>query len=305
MTTNPHKNTASSPVERHFGPVWFLPGGNRGKYPSCHSIYINGPGILIDPASDRQRLAALRDDHGVRAIWLSHAHEDHLVHLDLFPEVPLYVAQADAGPLAGTEALLDAYGVDDQLRPAWRDFLSEVLHYQPRPQAGFLSPGCTMDAGGVSIEIIASPGHTPGHLAFFFPEQQLLFAGDYDLTPFGPWYGDVAASIEATRDSVALLRTYAAPVVLTGHETGVFERPADRTWDAYLAVIETREAKLLAFLAEPRTLQEIVGAAIVYGRPRKPAAFFNYGEQSTMAKHLERLIRYGRVIRQGRRFVRV
>ena len=38
-------------AEKHFGPIWFIPGENKGKYPFCHSIYIEGPGILIDPAS--------------------------------------------------------------------------------------------------------------------------------------------------------------------------------------------------------------------------------------------------------------
>jgi len=41
---------------RCFGPIRFIPGENRGKYPFCHSLYIDGVGILIDPASDRDRL---------------------------------------------------------------------------------------------------------------------------------------------------------------------------------------------------------------------------------------------------------
>jgi hypothetical protein len=46
--------------ERCFGPVRFIPGQNNGKYPNCHSIYIEGAGVLIDPASDRDRLIRLK-----------------------------------------------------------------------------------------------------------------------------------------------------------------------------------------------------------------------------------------------------
>ena len=74
--------------ETHFGPVWFIPGKNRGRYPHCHSIYIDGPGILIDPSSDRERLKQLRERDGVNAIWLSHWHEDHIMDLDLFDDLP-------------------------------------------------------------------------------------------------------------------------------------------------------------------------------------------------------------------------
>ena len=52
--------------ETHFGPVLFIPGENNGKYPNCHSIYIEGDKVLIDPASDRERLVQLRKDPGVK-----------------------------------------------------------------------------------------------------------------------------------------------------------------------------------------------------------------------------------------------
>ena len=54
--------------EQHFGPVRFIPGENRGKYPSCHSLFIEGAGILIDPASDRERLVRLRETQGVKMV---------------------------------------------------------------------------------------------------------------------------------------------------------------------------------------------------------------------------------------------
>ena len=78
-----------------------------------------------------------------------------------------------------------------------------------------------------SVDVIATPGHTPGHLAFFFREASLLFAGDYDLTRFGPWYGDLFSSIEQTRASIDLLQKIPAGVVMTGHETGLFVQPSE------------------------------------------------------------------------------
>ena len=46
-------------TERRFGPITFLPGPNRGKYPFCHSLYVEAERrVVIDPASDRTRLAS-------------------------------------------------------------------------------------------------------------------------------------------------------------------------------------------------------------------------------------------------------
>jgi glyoxylase-like metal-dependent hydrolase (beta-lactamase superfamily II) len=50
----------------------------RHVKPFCHSPYIEGAGVLIDPASDRNRMKRLREKSGVKAVWLSHWHEDHL-----------------------------------------------------------------------------------------------------------------------------------------------------------------------------------------------------------------------------------
>ena len=75
--------------EKSFGPIRFIPGINRGKYPYCHSLYIEDAKILIDPASDRERLKRLREEVGVEQVWLSHWHEDHFMDLDLFDDLPL------------------------------------------------------------------------------------------------------------------------------------------------------------------------------------------------------------------------
>lgn len=209
--------------ELHFGPVWFIPGKNQGKYHFCHSLYIEGAGILIDPASDRERLLGLRRDQGVKMVWLSHAHEDHFMHLDLFDDLPLWVSDKDSSSLSSLEMFLDAYGIENHdYRDYWRQILEDEFHFKSRKPTQFLQAGQIMDLDTVTVEVIAAPGHTPGHLAFFFREPGVLFMGDYDLTKFGLFYGDVRASIEQTVNSVNHLKKIPAKIFLTSHETGVF-----------------------------------------------------------------------------------
>ncbi len=291
--------------EHTFGAIRFIPGGNRGRYPCCHSIYIAGAGVLIDPASDRERLARLRGEEGVREVWLSHWHEDHFTHLDLFDDLPLRVSAPDAPMLSGMEQFLDGYGIDrPDHRAFWRRVLTEQFHFKPRTPSAYLSGGQVVDLGPVTVEILETPGHTPGHLAFLFREEAVLFMGDYDLTAFGPWYGDTLSSIPQTIASVERLRQVPARVRLTGHEKGIFETEPGDLWERYLGVIAVREARLLELLAEPKTLEEIAGAWIVYGRPRDPVEFFAFGEQAIMKKHLEQLTAQGRVVAAGPRWVR-
>jgi glyoxylase-like metal-dependent hydrolase (beta-lactamase superfamily II) len=226
-------------------------------------------------------------------VWLTHWHEDHFMHLDLFDDLPLWISQRDAAPLADLDVLLKWYGLNEEEKEVWRPLMLEQFHFRPRKPARCLVDGEIIRLGELSVEVIATPGHTPGHLSFFFREASLLFVGDYDLTRFGPWYGDLFSDIDQTRDSIERLQRIPAHVVLTGHETGLFHDPPPELWRQYGSVIAEREKKLLTLLEEPRTLEEIVDACIIYGRAREPKAFFSFGERAHMTKHLEHLQKRG------------
>jgi hypothetical protein len=133
----------------------------------------------------------------------------------------------------------------------------------------------------------------------------VLFMGDYDLFEFGPWYGDVESSIEKTINSVKRLRHLPAKVWFTGHETGVFEEDPGEMWNRYLDVISNREKKLYEFLDQPRSLEDIVGQWLVYGKPKEPKAFFEFGERAIMKKHLQRLSEKGLIGTDGTRYFRL
>jgi len=285
--------------EQHFGPIWFIPGDNKGKYPYCHSIYIEGPGILIDPASNRKRLMELKQNPGVKAVWLSHWHEDHFMHLDLFDELPLFISQEDAVRLSDLEIFLDGYGIEPDARDEWRALAADVFNFRPRKPQAFLPVGSSDTFGSVQVDILAVPGHTPGNVALNFPDQGVLFMADYDLTPFGPWYGDVESSIDQTISSVEMLRQIPASIWLTSHEQGVFENQPGPLWQRYLDVIHDREAKLLALLEQPCRIQDIVNAWIVYRKPREPLSFYTFTEKALMTKHLERLMQKGVVVHEN------
>ncbi|MEW5726003.1 MAG: MBL fold metallo-hydrolase [Thermodesulfobacteriota bacterium] len=291
----------TNPAEKRFGPILFVRGQNQGRYPNCHSLYLEaGTRVIIDPASDRERLAALRDGPGVDAAWLTHYHEDHFMHLDLFRDQELWMSAEDAPVLESLEALFEYYGLTgERERTYWTPVMKEMFNFLPRRTDRFLAEGEKLNLGGLMVEVLATPGHTRGHLSFYFPEEGVLFLGDYDLTPFGPWYGDVGSSLEETIVSVNRLRRRPARVWLSSHEQGLFEFEPGDLWDRYLSVIGEREARLLEFLREPRTMGQIVEARLVYGRKREPPEYFDFAEKAIMGKHLERLIGRGEVVRAG------
>ena len=297
----------SEAAEKNFGPVRFIRGAGKGKYPHSNSVYVEGAGVLIDAGAGREAYQCLRDGPGVRELWLSHWHEDHFGCIDMFDDLPLRQMEIEAEPLAGVEHFLDWYGIEsEEFRAYWRNTLAEQFHYRPRRASSYFTAEEIIDLGSCSVEVIHTPGHTPGSTSFFFREPEVLFMGDYDLTRFGPWYGDRDSSIDLTIASVERLRNIPARVLLTSHEDGCFEEAADdvsELFDRYLEVITQRESKLLEYLCSaPRTMADIAGQCIVYRKPREPRAFFEWGEEAIMGKHLQRLMQRGKVACEGRHY---
>ena len=284
--------------DRQFGRIRFICGENSGRYPFNHSLYIEGDKsrVIIDPASDLDKLKLLQKKNGVDLVWLSHWHEDHIQYLHLFEDCPKWLSARDFPPLTDIEIFLDWYGLKEaHQRDYWKKVMLEMFSFQPLQKARFIEDDEKIDLGGAQVQVIATPGHTPGHLSFFFPEEEILFLGDFDLTPFGPWYGDVASSIEDTIKSIHRLKVIHAKRWITCHETGLFEENPDALWQRYENVIYERESRVLEFLGQPRSLKEIAAAWLIYGRPREPRDFFEFNESALVKKHLEYLVSQGRI----------
>ena len=285
--------------DRQFGRISFICGENGGRYPFNHSLYIEGDDarVIIDPASDFEKLKRLQDKDGVDLVWLSHWHEDHIHYLHLFEDCPKWISARDFPPLTDIEIFLDWYGLKEvHQRDYWKKIMLEMFNFMPLQKARFIEDDEKIDLGNLPVQVIATPGHTPGHLSFFFPAEEILFLGDYDLTPFGPWYGDVASSIEDTIKSILRLKAIPAKRWITCHETGLFEENPGDLWQRYENVIYEREARVLEFLSQPRSLKEIAAAWLIYGKPRKPLEFFEFNELVLVKKHLDYLVKQGRVV---------
>ncbi len=282
-----------------YGRLHFISGDNKGRYPFCHSLYIEGDTmcVVVDPASSKEKLGSLRDTKAIDAVWLTHWHEDHFKYLHLFDDRPLWISERDFAPLRDMGVLLDWCGIEvDGYREYWSQTINNNFHYHPRENANFLKDGDVVDCGAVTVEVIAAPGHTPGHLCFFFREEQILFLGDYDLTPFGPWYGDLYSDIDETIASLRRLQEIHAKTWIVSHEKGIFQENPGEIWQRYENIIYERDAKILEFLNKPRTIDEIASLWIFFGKPREPMIFYASNERALLKKHLVRLEKQKRIV---------
>ena len=296
-------------MEKEFGAVTFIPGHKGARYPHCNSIYIKKAGLLIDPASNREYTSQLADQQKVRTVCLSHWHEDHYKDIDLFESSYFWISEIDAIPFSDLDTYFEWYGLvgpeSETLRRVLTPQLLDQFHYQPRVPDRFLQDGDKIDLGGLTMEVLHTPGHSPGHLAFLFLEPAILFLGDYTLEKFGPWYGDPYANLEDTIQSVQRLSKIPAELWICSHGQGIMENNPGQKWAGYLHAIDRRDDRLLGYLKNPRALEEIVNQWLIIGKPEQITDYERFGEQAHVQKHLTRLLNRGLISEEAGRYVRL
>jgi len=277
---------------QRFGKIVFIPGINKGKFPSCNSLYIDDEvRAIVDPASEKQHLENLAADNAVDVLINSHYHEDHFKYNYLFSKSAFYVHKADAPCFVSIENLMQASGIaGSQEKKNWQSILVGIYNYRERKPDRELADGEILDFGKTRLEVIHTPGHTPGHISLYCEGQGILFTGDLDMTSFGPWYGDAVSDIGQTIASVERLMTIPARTVITSHQMGVLTQDFKTLARDYLGVIQKREDKITDFLQSPRTFDEIAAQWFIYKKPRQPEALYRLLERGMVAKHLEYLI---------------
>ena len=289
-------------MDRVLGRTTVLGGERDGKYPHGNSLLVSGSEetVLIDPS-----LSLLRRDERPRTdrILNSHCHEDHVAGNHLYPHTPVHLHAADRPGLESIDAMMAIYGMTPVIEAAFRKVIVEEFHYVPRPDAVAFTDGDVFELGRCRVRVIHAPGHTRGHSLFHVEPDDVLYLGDIDLSSFGPYYGDAWSSLADFERTLARVRDIDARWYATFHHIGVVEgrAPFVERLDRFSAVIGAREERLLAFLAEPRTLDEIVAHRFVY-RPGDAVPFADDVERRSMRQHLARLCASGRTrqIESGR-----
>jgi len=269
-------------------------GLKNGRYPYSHSLYIrDGGGFLIDAGSDPQEIGRLRAEEGISTVVMTHYHEDHFTYLSGIPEVDVWASAADAPALESLETLLAfEAAAGTEWEAAYRELLTGKFIFAPRKVARRVTDGETLLFGETRATAVVVPGHSPGHLCLHFPDDGILFLGDYDLEAFGPWYGDASCGIESFRRSARRLAGIGADSCVVSHEGPVHRGPIAGKVEEYLSAIDRREAALREFLREPRTREEIIARRLICGR-ENDWWWLDYAEWSLLSKHLEGMILRG------------
>lgn len=124
---------------------------------------------IVDPGGDIELLSATIEQLGVKLtkVLLTHAHIDHAGATNA-------VATQFSVPIEGPHKE-DQFWID--LIPMQKERFG-FSHAEAFTTDRWLDQGDTVSFGNITMEVYFCPGHTPGHVVFFEPNQKLAQVGD-------------------------------------------------------------------------------------------------------------------------------
>jgi hydroxyacylglutathione hydrolase len=128
-----------------------------------------GTGMVVDaPFGSAGRLVTLAKVEGVQIAMVvnTHGHWEHIADNAALVEatgVPLYAHSWDATRMSN---------------PALTMFNGEKFQIKPSRANGGLSDGQVLEVGSLRIEVMHTPGHTPGSVCLYESAKGVLFSGD-------------------------------------------------------------------------------------------------------------------------------
>lgn len=180
-------------------------------------------GVVIDPGDDAPRILGEIEANRIKIQYIlnTHAHFDHIGANEVLKRqlnVPLALHPLDM-PLLKEQGGAMIFGL--------------TAPQSPEPDME-LVPGMEIKFGNHTMEVLLTPGHTPGHVSFFEKEEKVLFDGDV-LFDGGIGRTDIpGGSMDAIMHSIReiLFKLPDETVVYSGHgnPTTIGQEKATNPW---------------------------------------------------------------------------
>ena len=166
----------------------------------------SGRGLVVDPGEEPERILAAVEAMGVKveAILITHCHFDHIGAVAPVATVtgaPVYCPEVERPLLADIMAYVPVSGFGP---------------YESYEADETVKGGETLELAGMQLDVVSTPGHSPGHVTYSVRGEEAIFSGDVLFK------GSVGRVDLPGGDGPTLLRSIRTLLESHSPETGVY-----------------------------------------------------------------------------------
>ena len=185
-----------------------------GTMANCYSVNLDGRQLLIDTGtrgSSKKIIDYYRKNNlKPEIVLITHYHPDHVGGLKSIRDefgAKIYAPDAEIGVISGKERMTPAKSLASRL-------VSGFMKSEP---VEGLSRSSELSMEG--LEVVETPGHTPGSTSYFFSKDNVLFVGDAVVVSSGKLGLNKAFTLDMAKaeESRKKILEHPAQIILSGH----------------------------------------------------------------------------------------
>ena len=124
---------------------------------------------------------------------------------------------------------------------------------------------------------------------------------DIDLTGFGPWYGNAVSDIMYFKRSIEITMELDPECIISSHILDPITENIQKKLKTYLSVFDLREKKIIQNIKKGYdTIRKLADLPTIY--PRIPYRIYLIFEEFMLEKHLELLLKDGKIVKDDERY---
>jgi len=273
------------------------------NFSSCAGIIVQSKKkVFIDMNMGPEETPVLLEQEAPDAAIITHYHLDHSIwtrYVNTHSEAIVFIPEKEAPYLTSLDFVIEQTAGPFGMAEKWKDFVVNHLGYRPLEVYECYNEKTCLTDMMPEMVIVETPGHSPSHTSFYFPDEKILFSGDMGLDRFGPWYGWSDCSIKQIVESILRLDGMNVNWVLTSHG-GLYKKAIGSAWAAGIQTILQREERILKKLEAGISKQKIIQQGVFFldkeKTPEPMRSFLNMWDTAMYTHHVS-LIHEGGLIK--------
>jgi glyoxylase-like metal-dependent hydrolase (beta-lactamase superfamily II) len=209
------------------------------KATNAYLIKGNNRALLIDTGMNREEcqremisnLEKLNIDMTKTDLFITHLHSDHLGLAGVLASSSskIYFNQIESDLIRRPERWQEAFNhylangyPENELKKSIASHPGSLYNLKQSISFSILKEHDIVEIGIYNFECIETPGHSPGHMCLYEPEQKILISGDnvlFDITPNITYWPNMKNPLQKYLESLDKIYGLDVKIVLPGHRS--------------------------------------------------------------------------------------